>query len=144
MNLFGSRDDDPLLKNDPLAPSDDETSSEEEAERDEESDAVSTDGDTPVADGDSGTGETYGDSVFGATRAASDGEYFEMDGEGDQPILVRSLHNASNGRLTMLNAAFDQGWRLARIELRDAAPSEEEAPPEEGRSLAFHLRWSGG
>jgi hypothetical protein len=44
---------------------------------------------------------------------------------------------AAEGRLTELNAAFDQGWRLAHVDLR--SETADATAPEE-RSLAFILR----
>lgn len=122
MDPFGSREDDPLLQGDPFAP----TSSEDDADGGE----AASENRSPVETGEaSRSGETTGESVF-----EESGSHFALDGDGDTRVVFRSAEGASEGRLTVLNAAFDQGWSLDRVELRKGEGGGA------GTSIAFVLR----
>lgn len=141
VNPLGSRDEDPLLKNDPLAPSSDG----DEGEGDDETTGMTSSGEDP-----SSANLPPGKTSSGLQRQSpqkneSDSElqednwsvfspsedHFAFGGEGDTRVVVRSVEAAAEGRLTVLNSAFDQGWRLARVALKEEKSSF---------SVAFVLR----
>lgn len=155
MTLFGSREEDPLLQNDPLAPSSGESGEKEPGETGSfEDDTRSEDarsnessrgeekpgGKEPPGSESDGAGDDAG-SVF---RSYSN--HFALDGEGDTRVLVRSEEEALEGRLTLINAALNQGWRLARVEVNDEETSEQSSSTRDGRkdatgrSVVFVLR----
>ena len=121
MSVFGSRKDDPLLQNDPFAPA----SEEEEPDTDDSSKDEDA---SPSNDHDS-----FG--VFGPTGESGGAPPFSVKEEGSSRVIVCSKKEVINGRLTALNAAFNDGWRLERIEWRQEEPTENEAAP----ALAFVL-----
>jgi len=143
MSVLGSPEDDPLLQNDPLSSSTsddaDADASPPKAEEDESasSSASASEPSSPEAPSTSeGT-----DSVFEAVPSMDDtdgGSHFHLDGEEDTRVVVRSQEELAAGRLTMLNSAFDQGWRLDRVECREPASSSKSEPS--ARSFAFILR----
>jgi len=123
MSVFGSRKDDPLLQNDPLAPGSDEDSGED--------------------DPDQHASSTEEDSVFRRTTSDGDGaenSHFRFDGSEDTRVLVRSATEVVDGRLTVLNAAFDEGWRLERIEIEENAPEDEPSSTDTALTLGFVLQ----
>ena len=148
MAPFGSREDDPLLQDDPLAPpskegdgEDDDTTGDvdPEAHADEstgegaavdEEDARAESRSLVETGEDSRVGEATDPSVF-----EDSGDRFKFDGDGDTRVVTRSADGASKGRLTVLNAAFEQGWTLERVELRNGEGGEAAR-----MSIAFVLR----
>jgi len=119
MNLFGSREDDPLLENDPLAPSSDEnTASGEERASDDDSAPSSPAGDGPRTSPSREENDDPGSGNDAPSAGTSNGTgpHFALPGTGSTRTLRRSVETAQEGRLSVLNAAFDQGWRLDRIE----------------------------
>jgi hypothetical protein len=117
MSIFGSREEDPLLQDDPLAPS-----SEEDAASEDEPSAGDDSSQTSAADTEARSTEEAPDAPDTGAVADSDeeaadesGGHFALDGEGTSRTLVRSLEEAEHGNLTVLNAAFDQGWRIDRV-----------------------------
>lgn len=90
MNLFGSREEDPLLQDDPFAPDSDDPSSASEPR--------SADPDTDPN-----------------PAVPTEGEQQEEDGR----TLVYTQEEAETGPLSELNQAFDQEWRLKQIQFRD-------------------------
>lgn len=158
MNPFGSRDEDPLLQNDPLAPSSDDAASDDEADASGEPPPETTDASPPSSEKTtaqsgkigSGPGEASArdedppvsdpspaadQSVF----SPSDG-FFAFEGQGDTRVVVRSVPEASEGRLTVLNAALGRGWRLARVELRGDEADRDSSPDRTAPEIAFFLR----
>ncbi|PQJ26945.1 hypothetical protein BSZ35_18655 [Salinibacter sp. 10B] len=148
MAPFGSRKDDPLLQDDPLAPPSDEGAGEEddstgdvdpETHADESTDeGAAVDGEDADAESRSlvetgeasRVGETTDPSVF-----EDSGDRFKFGRDGDTRVVTRSAEGASEGRLTVLNAAFEQGWTLDRVELRN-----DEGGEVDRMSIAFVLR----
>ena len=96
MDLFGPRDEDPLLRNDPLAPSDSEG---DRAERP----------DDPDPDDASRPGASDAEAPPPDDRAP----------ENRSRRVAYSREEAAEGPLPTLNRALGQGWRLARVRLRD-------------------------
>lgn len=143
MNPFGSRDEDPLLQNDPLAPPPDDSESEGGAAVPEEASSRSGE----VASGREESSDQEGKSRGSASPSAgnqsvfspSDG-FFAFEGQGDTRVVVRSAAEASEGRLTVLNTALSQGWRLVRVELREDAAEAESSSDRTAPELAFVLR----
>jgi hypothetical protein len=125
MSIFGSRDDDPLLKGDPFAPSDE----------DETHDASSPSDDDPAR-------KTRDPAGSGDDAPRPGGSVFGPSDENTQ-VLVHLVEEAANGRLGRLNAALDAGWRLRRVELRDDPPDDPTRSATDARALAFVLRRSG-
>ena len=107
MDLFGSREEDPLLENDPLAPSPDENADSGEEPTADDAPSSSNDDDSPSGDAPSSSNASNGSSP-----------HFALAGTGDTRTLRRSVEKTEDGGLSVLNAAFDQGWRLDRIEYR--------------------------
>jgi hypothetical protein len=128
VSIFGSQDDDLLLQNDPPDPWSEDTSS----------------------DGDEGPAPA--DSTLPApspTNAASESVFTESepspenDTESvDTHSILHSLDETIGGVLTELNAAVDPGWRLVRVEMRQADPHDDDLLPH-SPSLAFVLRKAG-
>jgi len=58
----------------------------------------------------------------------------------ERKVIVRSEKGASEGRVTAVQAAIRNGWRLADIEVREETREEEDATEGEQRRLAFILR----
>jgi hypothetical protein len=115
MSIFGSREEDPLLQDDPLAPS-----SEDESAPEDEPPA----GDDPAP----ASAEDAEEAPTEEPPDESEG-HFALDGEGTTRTLVRSVGEAEHGNLTVLNAAFDQGWRVDCVVYQ-----------EESDDLLFQLR----
>ena len=151
MSVFGTREDDPLLQNDPLAPSPDdeqegepssdeppydEESSEKAVSEDASSEAAPSDKETAPTDGpetDASTSHSEGtDSVFGpgSSSETEDENHFRLGGSEDTRAIVRSAKEAASGRLTVLNAAFDQGWRLSRVDVQEDPTPEAASDPD--------------
>jgi hypothetical protein len=124
MSIFGSRDDDPLLQDDPLAPSSDNEESRDDAAR------PSSGG--GAAGREQGPPHEAGTGVFGPFDA-------EASVPSDDPTreVVRTATQAAEGNLAPLNAALDQGWRVARVHVRGSA-----AGPS-SREVVFVLRSTG-
>lgn len=155
MDIFGSREEDPLLQDDPLAPSSEEGASEDNAEggsaeedshkrnapkQDIASEEASSTGfnsdasPTESIDDDhlpTGTNEEREDSVFRNTAADQGrGPHFRFDGTEDTRVVVRSGKEAAEGRLTVINAALEEGWQLGRVEVQENDPSASSAEVE--------------
>jgi len=126
MSIFGSRDDDPLLQDDPFAPPGEDGASEADEEG-------------CSGDASSEEGSSEENCSEGASRHL--GSLFES-GEGDEPAQERkkelkretlrvgqSSEEPRPARLDRLNALFDAGWRIDRIEHKSSerAPAAEEA-----------------
>lgn len=109
MSLFGSREDDPLLQDDPLAPSE-----EASQPRDDASSRSGADG-PDAARADDGPAPSRPDEAPAA--GADDGR--GLNGEAARRALVRSVDDAERGDLSVLNTAFDQGWRLEGVVYRE-------------------------
>mgnify|MGYP006304999215 CR=1 FL=1 len=161
MSLFGSREEDPLLENDPLAPSGDseESVSDEDAPDEdasptgsvEEPDSTpsSSASDSSASVSEMGPPDTLpsdeekADSVFSATSShavSADEKALQFDGQDDTRVVVHTAAEAGSGRLTVLNAALDEGWRLDRVELMSDPPDEESGPgSEDTRSAVVKL-----
>ena len=129
MDVFGSREGDPLLQDDPFAPSDEETDDASDSAPPQSADASEQ---ASAPDGSAEQLEAEKNTVFDSLPTAS-----AMEGEDATRVIVRSAEAAAEGRLTELNAAFDQGWRLAHVDLRSETA---DAPSPEGHSFAFVLR----
>lgn len=126
MDVFGSREGDPLLQDDPLAPSD--------GEAEEASDSAPQSDEAAESPSSSEQREEEGDTVFDAAQRTSAAA--ESEDESTR-VIVRSAEAAAEGRLTELNAAFEKGWRLDYVDLR---PETAEADSPGSHTLAFVLR----
>jgi hypothetical protein len=154
MTLFGRREEDPLLQNDPLAPSSDDgqegprSSNENDSSEavPPENEDVSPDGPDEDASSVASPRSETPESVFGAGSSTDTNNHFSFDGTDETRVIIRTAEEATSGRLTVLNSAFDQGWRVDRIEVNPGAPRD--TPPEgqdaasnsPSRSFAFVLR----
>jgi hypothetical protein len=153
MSLFGSREEDPLLENDPLAPSSDsEAVHEEDAssiEEDDDAESTSSSASAPEMDppGALSSDGAESDSVFRVTSphsVSSEENELQFDSREDTRVVVHTAEEAGAGRLTVLNAALEEGWRLDRVELRSESPDEAGLEEEGAQSsivtLAFVLQ----
>lgn len=128
MNPLGSPEKDPLLQGDPLAPFADEESTPKE-----KSTSPERQREGPPTDEDTAAEEKKGSSsgkeplpVMDEEQAppaeesvSETNDQFPFEGEGTVRTVVRNFEEARSGNLTMLNAAFDQGWRLDQIVYRE-------------------------
>jgi len=121
MSIFGSREEDPLLQDDPLAPSSEEdAASEDEPSAGDDSTQTSAEGAEARSKEEAPEAPDDGAVADSDEQAADESEgHFAFDGEGTNRTLVRSLEEAEHGNLTVLNAAFDQGWRIDRVVYRE-------------------------
>jgi len=103
MSIFGSREEDPLLQNDPLAPPSDDSSDSSSAHPE----GLRSDSDSPLS------------NALTEAESPGPGAPFAFPEEGPTRTLRRSVEAAREGHLSILNAAFDQGWRLTRIEYQE-------------------------
>ena len=159
MSLFGSRKEDPLLQNDPFAPSSEEDKSTESSSEDDppennpdrdETSQREQEAEESESPSSSTAGESK-DSVFTPSRTQEEeGKgFFQFGSRGDSRVIVRSAKEAEEGRLTVINSAIDEGWRLDRVETSEEAPTQgtaSEKMENEERSqfkLAFIFRRPG-
>ena len=152
MSIFGSREEDPLLQGDPLAPAPENESSDEEeiSERGSSDDQAGRPDDRergePQAPASSEEPRSSGETVFSSSGDGPNGARTgkpSSSGTTDTRVLLRSVEEAADGRLTRLNAAIEEGWRLQCVELRDGTTTSTAQTAEASRSLAFVLRRSG-
>lgn len=150
MNLFGSREEDPLLQNDPLAPSSedspDDPAPSDNPSSEENADPSASEEPSPSDDSDERAGqprsslEEGGGSVFGPCPPSAPADA-PADGNRPRRTLTHTVAEAADGELAALNAALDAGWRLDRVEVRTAPEAPTDAPPAGDRSatIAFLL-----
>lgn len=149
MSIFGSREDDPLLQDDPFAPSSGDGAPEQNGASSKEptdnhaSNHGPPSGSPAQESKSTATDDSLGGSVFDPSTNADGRSFGETDrtaSEASSREIVRTAEQAANGHLSTINDALDAGWRLRRVELRNA--SADHAQADADRSFAFILRRS--
>ena len=138
MSIFGSRDDDPLLQDDPFAPPGEGGASEADEEgnpEDAPSEKRSSEEDRPE-----GTSNHLG-SLFESGQEDEPAQEQKEAIKRETLQVGQSSEETGPARLDRLNALFDAGWRIDRIEHKS---SERVSAAEEASTrpitLFFFLR----